>query len=331
MVEPGAQGQPDEATLDLLVKQVTEGLSPAEQRTLDALDSAITMEQLSELERSAAAISLATPASALPTALRARLERQAEEFIAASGDALRLPSTAGHASAGAHIAPGVTRAVTAANAPPVAGRSPSTDAGNGARLAPRPAGRSREWGWFAAAACLVLALVGWFRTPLTDSPPAVAVAPVQLPPAVPTAPSVPTPPPVPTPPSLAELRQALLAKADAIKLTLAATKDPAAAGVVGDAVWDPVTQQGFLHFTGLAHNDPKVHEYQIWIFDAARDQRYPVAGGVFDVPADVGEVIIPIRAALIVHKPAAFAVTLEQPGGVVVSSRDRVIVLGATG
>jgi hypothetical protein len=55
-----------------------------------------------------------------------------------------------------------------------------------------------------------------------------------------------------------------------------------------------------------------------------------VDGGVFDVPANAGEVIIPIRAALMVRKPAAFAVTLEKPGGVVVSGREHVIVLGAT-
>jgi hypothetical protein len=74
-----------------------------------------------------------------------------------------------------------------------------------------------------------------------------------------------------------------------------------------------------------------MHQYQLWIFDAARDQRYPVDGGVFDVPANAGEVVIPIRASLMVRKPAAFAVTLEKPGGVVVSGREHVIVLGVTG
>ena len=38
MAENGPQTQPDEALLDLLVKQATEGLSPAEQRVLEALD-----------------------------------------------------------------------------------------------------------------------------------------------------------------------------------------------------------------------------------------------------------------------------------------------------
>jgi hypothetical protein len=74
-----------------------------------------------------------------------------------------------------------------------------------------------------------------------------------------------------------------------------------------------------------------VHQYQIWIFDAGRDKRYPVDGGVFDVPANAAEVVIPIRATLMVRKPAAFAVTVEKPGGVVVSGREHVVALGATG
>ena len=146
---------------------------------------------------------------------------------------------------------------------------------------------------------------------------------------------VPAPPikPVeaPVPPTPEEERAALLAKSDSLKIPLAATKDPGGAGIQGDVVWDPATQRGFMHFTGLKPNDPAVHQYQIWIFDALRDKRYPVDGGVFDVPANSSEVVIPVRAALMVHKPAAFAVTVEKPGGVVVSGREHVIALGATG
>jgi hypothetical protein len=131
---------------------------------------------------------------------------------------------------------------------------------------------------------------------------------------------VPPEKPAPTP---AEERAALLAKSDSLKISLGATKDPAAAGVTGDVVWDPATQRGFLHFAGLAPNDPAVHQYQIWIFDAGRDKRYPVDGGVFDVPANAAEVVIPIRATLMVRKPAAFAVTVEKPRTCGRAGRDR--------
>jgi anti-sigma-K factor RskA len=187
--------------------------------------------------------------------------------------------------------------------------------------APRRSG-SAGWGWLAAAACLVLAVLGWVRSPHTEPPTVVTVAPPSaLPPTAPT--------PEPTPPTPAQELAELAAKADTVKVVLAATKDPAAAGVTGNVVWDPATQKGFVRFEGLIPNDPAVHQYQLWVFDAARDKRYPVDGGVFNVPANASEVIIPIHAALSIHKPAAFAVTVEKPGGVVVSARDHVVALGA--
>ena len=54
-------------------------------------------------------------------------------------------------------------------------------------------------------------------------------------------------------------------------------------------------------------------------------------GGVFDVPANAAEVVIPIRAELPVRGREAFAVTVEKPGGVVVSAREHVLALGAAG
>jgi anti-sigma-K factor RskA len=123
----------------------------------------------------------------------------------------------------------------------------------------------------------------------------------------------------------------MLASADAVKVTLGATKDPAASGVTGDAVWDPQSQTGFLHFVGLASNDPRVRQYQIWVFDGNRDKRYPVDGGVFDVPAGVSEVVIPIHTSLSIGQAKAFAVTVEKAGGVVVSGLGHVVALGAVG
>ena len=53
-------------------------------------------------------------------------------------------------------------------------------------------------------------------------------------------------------------------------------------------------------------------------------------GGVFDVSAD-GEVIVPIDPKLGVVDPTLFAVTIEKPGGVVVSSRERLPLLASVG
>jgi hypothetical protein len=281
MSDTRPQGQPDEAMVDLLIKQATQGLSPAEQRALDVLDGELASAYRRDLERAVAAVTLAGSAGPppLPADLAERLAKQATDHFAARTAA-------------------VERAPVAAP------------------------GRNRfglYGGWLAAAACLVLAIFAWQRSPPPVTPLAVVTPP---PPAPVVAPEKPLPTPV-------EERAALLARSDSLKISLGATKDPAAAGMTGDVVWDPATQRGFLHFTGLAANDPAVHQYQIWIFDSGRDKRFPVDGGVFDVPANAAEVVIPIRAALMVRKPAAFAVTVEKPGGAVVSGREHVVALGA--
>jgi anti-sigma-K factor RskA len=132
--------------------------------------------------------------------------------------------------------------------------------------------------------------------------------------------------PVPaTLPSLAEQRSQLLEQApDAQQFDWTATADRAAQGATGDVVWSNREQKGFMRFKGLAKNDPKTNQYQLWIFDGKQDERYPIDGGVFDIDLATGDVIVPIRAALHVESPQLFAVTVEKPGGVVVSSRERI-------
>ena len=127
-------------------------------------------------------------------------------------------------------------------------------------------------------------------------------------------------------PPVAEARERLLASADTIRIDWTATKDPAANGATGDVVWSPSAQQGFMRFRGLEANNPERTQYQLWIFDAKRDERYPVDGGVFDVPP-TGDVVVPIRPAVRVDSPVLFAVTIEKPGGVVVSNRERLPLL----
>jgi Anti-sigma-K factor rskA len=267
MAEAGPQNQPDEAMMDLLIKQVTEGLSPDEQRELDVLDSEVASAYARDLERVAAAITLAgsSQSEPMPEALRARIESQLQA-------ALRSDTAAARA-AGA------------------------------ARTSARPRSRMRSTaGWWAAAACLLLAVLGWLRSPTLHGPGAQ--------------------------PSAEQQREALLSRPGAEKIQLDTTAEPAAAGAKADVVWDPQSQKGFVRFVGLKPNDPTQHQYQLWIFDGERDQRYPVDGGVFNVPADVSQVVVAIHAELPVHSAKAFAVTLEKPGGVVVSGREHVVAIG---
>lgn len=158
--------------------------------------------------------------------------------------------------------------------------------------------------WFAMAASLVLAIIGWWPR-FTDDSQRVAEVP-----------------------SIQEQREQLAAKPTVVRRNWTATGEPAAKGAKGDVVWDPETQQGYVRFSGLAVNDPRKQQYQLWIFDAARGDKYPVDGGVFDIPPNAqGEVVVPIQARLPVRDAAMFAVTLERAGGVVVSEREHIVVL----
>lgn len=101
-----------------------------------------------------------------------------------------------------------------------------------------------------------------------------------------------------------------------------------APAVTGDVVWSDAEQRGYMTFRGLPVNDPNSEVYQLWIFEDAKLEEFPKDGGVFNVTSD-GEVIIPIDAKLRTMDPKAFAVTVEKPGGVVVSKREKIASLAA--
>lgn len=96
--------------------------------------------------------------------------------------------------------------------------------------------------------------------------------------------------------------------------------------IEGDVVWSDKKQAGYMRFRGLPVNDKAKETYQLWIFDKTQDKATPIDGGTFDVSAE-GEVVIPINAKLKAEGPALFAVTIEKPGGVVVSKREKIAAL----
>jgi hypothetical protein len=154
-------------------------------------------------------------------------------------------------------------------------------------------------GWLAAAACLALALLAWLPRATTTTPADPAAQRSQM-----------------LTSGVGDLRQ----------WSWSAGNDPANPGISGDIVWSDSQQRGYMRFRGLARNDPTREQYQLWIFDKQRKADYPVVGGVFDVSAD-GEVIIPIDPKLHVFEANMFAVTVEKPGGVARSERERIPVL----
>jgi hypothetical protein len=162
-------------------------------------------------------------------------------------------------------------------------------------------------GWVAAAAAFLVAAIGWLR-------------PVGLPP---------TPP---SDPAWAQRQRLVAEHDDTIQITFANTADPASRELKGDVVWNQRLQRGFLRFRGLPKNDPATEQYQIWLVDKTRPADTPVSGGVFNtdptyVQADTGDIVIPIDASLLVRDPVAFTVTLEKPGGVMVTGHERVVAV----
>jgi anti-sigma-K factor RskA len=129
-------------------------------------------------------------------------------------------------------------------------------------------------------------------------------------------------------PSAVLARAELLQQAtDVVQVAWADGTSPFNEPVIGDVVWSNTAQSGFMLFAGMPINVPTVEQYQLWIIDPGRDDE-PIDGGVFDI-GSAGEVVIPIRAKLGVVSPKAFAITIEKPGGVVVSTQARLPLLAS--
>jgi len=146
------------------------------------------------------------------------------------------------------------------------------------------------WGWAAAAAMMLvwLATAVWLQRPqpLVDS-------------------------------------EAIEASADVVSLPW--SSDIAGYEQVrGRVVWSDSLQAGEMRFSGLPPNKPGEAQYQLWIVDPDRYDN-PVDGGVFNA-SPAGEFVVAVQAKLPVAEPVAFAVTLEQTGGVVVSKGPLLLV-----
>ena len=167
----------------------------------------------------------------------------------------------------------------------------------------------RDWlGWAVAAAAIAVAAFSFSRQPAVSEPTAV------------------------------EIRSELLAlkKQDPAAVVVLdwtksedATAESIAKNATGKVLWSDKLQRGVMEFEGLAANNPKQDQYQLWIFDASRPEATPVDGGVFNIPAGEKNVLVPIDARLPITKATLFAITVEPPGGVVVSDRSRLPLLAA--
>lgn len=186
-------------------------------------------------------------------------------------------------------------------------------AGTPADAPARPAGRAARLGWLAAAAAMALAAVGWWQAIERGSSPA---GPTWSPPA-----------------RIVDARQSFLNEPDTVLASWGDFKHPTSGeppeqqGIQGDVAWCERLQTGYLRFVGLKPNDPAREQYQLWIIDE-RGLSQRISGAIFNA-AESGETIVKIEPRIRVRSAAAFAVTIEEPGGTWVSDMTRRVTLAA--
>jgi len=281
----------------------------------------VNMERLLELLADRAAFGL----DAESEALLSRLLRESGEVDAASMDRAAAalasvfaagepstPTTAPPASLLETLRTQGEAAVRSQSGPVVLDRLPRADARDGDAPTYRREDGARRltrlaWaGWLLAAASLTLAALAWLRPPGQAG----------------------------KPPKGADVRTVVDAAPGTVSSEWGAwpAKTPeeggevvaGAEGVKGRVVWNQALQKGYMVFSGLSPNEASRKQYQLWIIDKA--QKNPIDGGVFDIPS-TGEVVVPIDAKIAVKEPAGFGLTIEPPGGVVVSDQSRRVVV----
>jgi hypothetical protein len=319
----------DERLLDLLALRAASGLNDADEALVASLDAGAFDDAAAVL---AVGFSVHGGLDPLPDSLRQGLERLGRDLLAgrftevgsadnpstANGSTENGSTEYGSIEVGpvpvAMIRPGTAGVPVVQRAGTQTGPAGSADPAESARVA-GSGGWLGALGWLAAAACLALAVIGWSLP--RDAPSLFA-------------------------PQSAEALLASLENRPGIVRTswigldtagLSEAAHPYDRNLSGEVVWDPTTNEGYMVFEGLASNDPSQFQYQLWIFDETRPtgdlphfgdgilSQRPVPGAVFDVTSD-GRVVVPVQAKLPVGKAVIFAVTVEPPGGVVVSDRD---------
>jgi Anti-sigma-K factor rskA len=292
----------EDRMIELLADRATGALSNEDERELAELLRRYPELDTDVLDLAAAAVHLAyeeAPLAPLPAHVAARVEaallRDGAKTVVDPSHLPTLPIAAPARPA-------------EARAPDAPARTPSAPPSLVARASAREAAPARvSWlayaGW-AAAAVFFLVSAALFR--------ASHEAPVPL----------------------ANQRARLMAQPGTVQSAFVALKDESAAQAQGDVVWSTREQRGFMRFRGLASNPHDKWVYQLWIFDTEQDERFPIDGGVFDIdPSNAAgtDVLVPIQAKINVAKPTQFVVTIEKPGGVVVSKRERVALLAKLG
>lgn len=167
---------------------------------------------------------------------------------------------------------------------------------------------SAAFGWLAAAASLVFALVIWQNSkPTPPTPVPVTIATIEA---------------LPGTARLTWSPWPAKAAGEVPSAPAAGVPVPGADKITGRIAWNNDAQDGFVELANL----PSIgvdEQYQLWIIDG--DQPAPISAGVFD-PTQ-GTTTVRMKPYVRVAKPAAVAVTIEKKGGVVVPDQTKRVVV----
>ncbi len=297
---------------DLLIEHTTRGLAPSDAARLESLrlsDPFAYERERRDVEMSVAALDVCLSdkdqhADSMPLELQQRVSRQAALVVPALRLAQADHSTADQSNAGQREANHSTLGKTLEFPALDKAADRATDA-----LPTAEGSSSVRAPWLLAAAACLLAVFAWLprvAPPVAETPDATQAGRGDDP---------------------SGTVQLAGNPANEATLDLQPSEDPLVAEASGQIVWDAQGQTGVIRLSGVTANDPAEFQYQLWIFDAARDDRYPIDGGVFDIPQGHNTVEIPINAKLSVGQAVLFAITVEPRGGVVVSDRERIVLV----
>lgn len=306
----GSGHHADSATLELIAAQVLDDISLDEKSSLASRPAGAFARDEAALEAAAGSLFLAlaqqsAPVHAdelgsdeaggmpgeMPGDVRRRLDRLAEAFIAArQGEPVRVIASP---------IPAPTSVATPKAQIPAVASSPASPTRT-IRLAPT----IPLWSKLAMAAAVAIAAVGWWVALSGPSDRGGVRSP-------------------------GEVLVSLRSNADTVNLDLGEWSDEAVTAeikdVSGTVAWSDQAQTGVLTLHGLPELRDSV--YQLWIIDAERGMSQRISGAIFQ--SDGKDTSVVIDPQLPVNRAAAFALTIEQPGGTWVSDMSRRVVIAA--
>lgn len=292
--------------LELLSDRTVQGLSAEQAQELQALLKKFPDLDEDALDLTAAAIELAfaMPQESLPRHVRDTIAQQTLTHFTSRPATHNVEPAAPAANTLTSPSPNST---TTANPNPDDAALADNDSivaiPSKYRARLRKTDETTRLSWIIAGICLLLALSGWWPRLFSES--------------------------VTEDKSPVQLREEFLNSAkDIIVMQWKVDGQADNQNISGDVVWSNDNQRGYLLLRNLIVNNPTEQQYQLWITDSTRDEKYPVNAGVFDVLAANSETVISFAPLLTVNQVEQFTITLEKAGGVVLSDTTPLLSAG---